>query len=248
MQLADLIDRRRDAFAPVFDPVLTRKNCIPIDLSSVNREFDGLAEAELDRAIEHKLAEAGALAAVGGYLEKREIYAATDVFQGDTARCIHIGVDVFMPAGTDVFPVLEGRVYCFANRQVRGDYGPVIILRHELEGIEFHSLYGHLTEASLQGLSNGKRIGAGEPLGQIGARPLNGNWPPHLHFQLVRRHAGLPGMTIRAWPPRWTCHSTGRIVPIRCRYSYRTPSPDYQGRMRSTSCNQRAATSSIASA
>ena len=81
----------------------------------------------------------------------------------------------------------------FADRQVSGDYGPIIILRHELDGFEFHSLYGHLSVSSLQGLSEDRRISAGEQFARIGARPGNGNWPPHLHFQLVRDMQGYRG-------------------------------------------------------
>jgi len=84
-------------------------------------------------------------------------------------------------------------VHSFANRKVRGDYGPVIILRHELDGVEFHSLYGHLAEASLAGLRVGKAVRAGELLARIGPRSVNGNWAPHLHFQLIRDMQGHSG-------------------------------------------------------
>jgi hypothetical protein len=179
--------------APMFAPPLTLANCVSMDLSSSSREFSGLAEGDLDSAIAHKLTAAGALAGIGGYLENRSLYQHTELFQGDAERCIHIGVDVFMPAGTLIHAPFDARVQSFANRQVSGDYGPVIILRHELDGFEFHSLYGHLTEASLEGLSRGKEFTAGEPLAEIGARPLNGNWPPHLHFQLIQDLQGCHG-------------------------------------------------------
>ena len=107
------------------------------------------------------------------------------MFQGDAERSIHIGVDVFMPAGTRIYAPLDGQVHSFANRQVHGDYGPVIILRHELEDSVFHTLYGHLSEDSLDDLSDGKPVRAGEKLAEIGARPRNGNWVAHLHFQLI---------------------------------------------------------------
>ena len=180
-------------FGPMFDPSLTSANCVSMDLSSSSQEFTGLAETALDRAIQQKLESADAIAGVGGYLENRSLYKDTDLFQGDAERCIHVGVDVFMPAGTVIYSPLAGQVQSFANRQVSGDYGPVIILQHELNGFEFHTLYGHLSEASLQGLSAGKSFAAGEPVAQIGPRPDNGNWPPHLHFQLVRDMQGYQG-------------------------------------------------------
>ena len=98
-----------------------------------------------------------------------------------------------MPAGTPIFAPLAGTVHSFANRATPGDYGPVIILRHELDGIEFHALYGHLTEASLDGLAAGMSIDAGARVAAIGPRPINGDWTPHLHFQLVRDMQGIRG-------------------------------------------------------
>lgn len=169
----------------MFDPELTTANTIHIDLSTSNHEFDGLSQSEWDRAIENKIADAGAIAAVGGYLEKRSVYENTPNFKGDEQRNVHIGVDVFIPAGTSVHAPLAGEVHCFANRQGVGDYGPVIVLRHELDGSAFHSLYGHLTEASLRGLYRGMTVDAGAAIAEIGDRPLNGDWPPHLHFQLI---------------------------------------------------------------
>jgi len=186
MSLASLLEEHRDRFRPLFDPELTRSSCVAMDLSASGREFDGLQGEQLDAAILRKLADAGAMAGVGGYLENRSLYRDTDLFQGDAERSIHIGVDVFMASGSAVYAPLDGEVHSFANRQVQGDYGPVIILRHELEGTEFHSLYGHLSEDSLQGLHEGKPVAAGDPLARLGARAVNGNWPPHLHFQLIR--------------------------------------------------------------
>ena len=193
MNFSELLQRQHQAFAPVFDPALTRSNCVSMDLSSSSREFDDLDERSMDAAIERKIEAAGAVAGAGGYLENRSLYRETELFQGDAERCIHVGVDVFMPAGSAIFAPLDGIVHSFANRQVDGDYGPVIILRHELEGVGFHSLYGHLNEASLDGLSEGATIRKGELLARIGARPANGNWPPHLHFQLIEDMQGKRG-------------------------------------------------------
>jgi hypothetical protein len=193
MKLADFIKNNRGAFVPMFAPILTEANTLYMDLSGSNREFDGFSETELDRAIVKKLEAADVVAGVGGYLENRSLYSETDLFQGDLERCIHIGVDVFMPAGTSLYAPVDGVVQSYANRQVYGDYGPVIILRHRIGEFEFHSLYGHLSEASLDGLHEGKMFSGGEKIAEIGARPRNGNWSPHLHFQLVQDMQGFRG-------------------------------------------------------
>jgi len=193
MNLETLIKQHRAEFTSMFDPALTASNTIYMELSSANNELQGLGESEQDAAILQRIEAAGAIAGIGGYLEDRSVYQDTDLFQGDAERSIHIGVDVFMPAGTALYAPLEGEVHSFANRQVYGDYGPVIILRHRLDGFVFHTLYGHLSEDSLTGLEDGKSIAAGEKIAQIGPRPVNGNWAPHLHFQLIRDMQGKRG-------------------------------------------------------
>jgi murein DD-endopeptidase MepM/ murein hydrolase activator NlpD len=198
MNLDTFIQRHRDAFTPIFDPVLTADNTLYMELSSSGIGLEDLDEEHQDAEIFRRIEAAGAIAGIGGYLENRSVYKDTELFQGDAERCIHIGVDVFMPAGTALYAPLDGEVHSFANRQVFGDYGPVVILRHRLEDTVFHTLYGHLSEDSLRGLADGKRVAAGEKLAEIGARPRNGNWVAHLHFQLVRDmqdwHGDYPGV------------------------------------------------------
>ncbi len=193
MTLATLIERHLAEFQPIFDPPLTAANTIYMELSAASEFGRGLGPAELDAAVFARIDAAGALAGVGGYLENRSVYKDTEHFKGDAERCIHIGVDVFMPAGTPIRAPLAGAVHSFANRTTPGDYGPVIILRHELDGIEFHTLYGHLAEESLGGLEAGTAVAAGARVAAIGPRPINGDWTPHLHFQLIRDMQGMRG-------------------------------------------------------
>ena len=123
MHLEQLIERHRDRFTPLFQPVLTADNTIYMELSG--SADTGASDAEIDSDIFRRIEAADAIAGVGGYLENRSIYKDTDLFQGDAERCIHIGVDVFMPVGTPIYAPLAGRVQSFANRSLAGDYGPV---------------------------------------------------------------------------------------------------------------------------
>ena len=191
MNFYELLNTNRNQFSALTDPPLNASNSIPISLSSDSDEFRGLSKLEWDQAIENKIASAGAVAAVGGYLEKRSIYEDKPNFADEEERNIHIGVDIFMPAETIIHAPLDGSVHCFANRNQEGDYGPVIILRHEFNGVVFHTLYGHLSKSSLVGKSVGQRVSAGSPLCGIGPRPINGDWPPHLHFQVIQDLQGL---------------------------------------------------------
>lgn len=146
------------------------------------------------------LSETRAEVAYGGYLEPRRLYRDFGHFDGpgSPVRNIHLGVDFWAPAGTGVLCPFPGRVHSFANRSTPGDYGPVIILEHEVEGAPLFSLYGHLSAASLVGLGTGRRFEAGERLGSLGHMHENVGYEPHLHFQLIRDpgtwHGDYPGV------------------------------------------------------
>jgi murein DD-endopeptidase MepM/ murein hydrolase activator NlpD len=68
-----------------------------------------------------------------------------------------------------------------------------MILAHELAGQPFYTLYGHLSRSFLAGLTPGQSLVAGEAFAQVGPYPENGDWPPHLHFQLMTDLQGRCG-------------------------------------------------------
>lgn len=125
---------------------------------------------------------------VGGYDEHRTVYARSAVFDADDEpRRLHLGIDIWGPAGTPIFAPLDGTVFGFANNNSFGDYGATIILKHILEGIEFYTLYGHLSSRDLDGLHEGLFIPGGIEFAHFGPPAENGHWPPHLHFQVVHQ-------------------------------------------------------------
>ena len=93
---------------------------------------------------------------------------------------------------------LPARVHSLADNNNFGDYGPTIILAHDLAGQPFYSLYGHLTRTDLAALQPGQAIEQGQVLAHVGPYPENGDWPPHLHFQLIAdlqgRWGDFPGV------------------------------------------------------
>ncbi len=156
----------------------------------------------------NRLRDAGAVVGVGGYNEHRVLYGRSSQFNpareafppdgyaeppGDGPREIHLGLDFWADAGTPVFAPLAGVVHSFGDNAGFGDYGPTIILEHARPEGQLFSLYGHLTRESLNGLSEGKQIEAGELIARIGPYPENGDWPPHLHFQLITDMLGKRG-------------------------------------------------------
>lgn len=108
-------------------------------------------------------------------------------------RRLHLGVDIWGPAGTKVMAPLPGIVHSFAFNNNDSDYGATIILTHNLDGVGFHTLYGHLSLNSLKNLHEGRHVTGGEVIGEFGMRFENGNWPPHLHFQVIADMQGWKG-------------------------------------------------------
>lgn len=123
--------------------------------------------------------------AYGGYLEKRNLYQRSPHFNATTVRNIHLGIDLWCEAGTQVLAVLDGEVHSFQDNNGYGDYGPTIILKHHIEGIVFYSLYGHLSVESLERLEPGQPVKQGAAIATLGAPEVNGDYAPHLHFQLI---------------------------------------------------------------
>lgn len=176
--------------------VIQFDNYLKLDLSKDNQLLEQVDLNDEDSFTDHvfnQLNESGKDVAVGGYAEERSLYSRSHLFEGEEPRTIHLGIDVWTPAGTQVHAPLDGTVHSFANRNVHGDYGPVIILEHQIGDAVFYSLYGHLSTDSLIGLAKGKTIGAGEVLATVGEYSENFHWPPHLHFQLIIDMEGLEG-------------------------------------------------------
>ncbi len=207
-------------FAPVvpFTPGLDR--LLAMDLTAANDELT--AELVNDTMafsawVDGKLQAAGARYGIGGYGEHRTIYSRSSLFGeqeqlfgekehlsgeqdhfGDQERLkeprrLHLGTDLWGKAGTMVSSPLPATVHSFADNAASGDYGGTIILRHDLDEIIFYTLYGHLSLASLQGVFPGKHLAAGEAFAAFGIPGENGNWPPHLHFQLITDLQGRRG-------------------------------------------------------
>jgi len=147
-----------------------------------------------DKWITQKLSDNNCRYGIGGYMEHRTIYARSAHFDtGDEPRRLHLGVDIWSYAGTPVYSPLPGKVHSFQNNDNFGDYGPTIILEHNLKGLTLYSLYGHLSRPSLEGLFIGKPINRDEQIATLGDMDENGRWPPHLHFQLIFDMEGKQG-------------------------------------------------------
>lgn len=168
-----------------------------LDLSSSNESFANLNHADADVLIGYidKAREAAnAKFLIGGYLENRNMYRRSLLFEEnlsastenfDEPRSMHLGTDIWGEAGSDVYAPLGGMVHSFQNNNNYGDYGPTIILQHHVGLFTFYTLYGHLACHDLGTMRVGKFISRGECFAHFGDYDENGNWPPHLHFQII---------------------------------------------------------------
>ena len=177
------------SFAVVpFDPVVDR--LLVMDFTAAYAELTEEIINDIDlfsSYVSTQLAKANARYGIGGYNEHRTVYSRSEVFDdAEEPRRLHLGLDIWGDAGTPVFAIADGVVHSFAFNNRSGDYGATIILQHEIEREIIHSLYGHLALKDIKGLKKGDKVVKGDLIAHFGEPAENGNWPPHLHLQLIR--------------------------------------------------------------
>jgi murein DD-endopeptidase MepM/ murein hydrolase activator NlpD len=168
---------------------LTTGEVVVFDFTEANRELAHLDINDVSGFTEYlftSVADAETPVGIGRYDEDRVLYRHSPLFDGTAERrSIHLGIDLFVVEGTEITSPLPAIVHSAADNTGLGNYGPTVILRHRLEGLEFHTLYGHLSRASLGRLEPGDELAAGDPVAEVGDLQENGSWPPHLHFQII---------------------------------------------------------------
>ena len=194
VQVIDWLREHSQEMADVIKPPIRHRNVLVFDRSPGSEEFldvpDPTNTALATSVMFNKMEEAGVTVGIGRYNEPNRAYTtsayrkrANEVEQW---RTIHLGIDLFMKPDSPVFVPLDGTVHSFRNNNQMHDYGPTVILRHEVQGdMNFYTLYGHLSVESLDLLSVGMDLKKGEQIGTIGDPSINGGWPPHLHFQII---------------------------------------------------------------
>ena len=177
-------------FFLVMGEALTAENTMKLVFSEENTDLLKLDlgdTSSFDTYVFDRIKSNGKKYGIGGYLENRAIYRRSEVFATDESeyRNIHLGIDIWTETGAPVYAPLDGKIHSFQDNAGFGNYGATIILVHEVEGKSLFSLYGHLFLSDLDGLKIGQEIKAGDLLCYVGPFPENGDWPPHLHFQLM---------------------------------------------------------------
>lgn len=182
-----ILQNLRKEALKVLDLNIELHNYVPISISSNNKDlnFDISSSKEWEIYLHSYLQENDAKVAYGGYLEKRDIYNRSNYFSTKNQRNIHLGIDFWCQENTNVLSVLDGKIHSFKNNKNYGDYGPTIIIEHIIKGNKFYSLYGHLSESSINNINVGDIVKQGQTIAQLGDSTVNGDYAPHLHFQLI---------------------------------------------------------------
>lgn len=194
-QVLAWLDSQRGTFAPLLGPRLDNApfGSLSVENSTSPRNpFDlPLAEA----AVIGQEFDTGAVW-LGYYNEPRLIYTAPAFRRGpwkaSNRRTVHLAVDAFTQADTELHAPLAGVVHTIENRTDHLDYGGVVILQHTTpDGADFYTLYGHLNPDICKRLQVGQLIAKGEVFARLGDVTQSGGWAPHVHFQLALTTDGM---------------------------------------------------------
>jgi murein DD-endopeptidase MepM/ murein hydrolase activator NlpD len=174
-----------------FDPA--KEKLIHFDLTKENEELLQFDLADTEKFlfyVQEKLKKAKAKFGIGGYNELRGLYERSKVFDAlsssEEPRRLHLGIDIWGEEGTKVYAPLGGMVHSYAYNKNFGDYGATLILLHQLDTVTFYTLYGHLSLDDIAKVTEFQYIIRGYVIGHFGNPKENGNWPPHLHFQIIK--------------------------------------------------------------
>ncbi len=216
----------KQKFAPVMERPASDEELVVLDLSVASPELTGSDTEDtgsFTRRVFRHMEDEGASLGIGRYLEPRAFYL-TDLFRGRAGdprerRTIHLGIDLFDQPGAEVRAPMAGRVKSVRDNGARLDYGPTVILEHDGPDGPFWTLYGHLERASVEGLAEGAEVEAGQSIARVGPSPENGDWPPHLHFQVLTDllgHEGqFPGVALPRERDIWASFSPDPNLVLR---------------------------------
>lgn len=201
----NIIRKYQATFHRILDIDPSKERLLVMDFTERNRDLTTEILEDTNRFtayIEQQLQAANCRFGIGGYAEHRTIYSRSPAFDaehpGEEPRRLHLGIDIWGPVGTPVYAFLGGMVHSYAFNEQFGDYGATLVLLHQLDGMPFYTLYGHISLKDIQALTSGQYITFGQRIAHFGPPQENGHWPPHLHFQVILdmelREGDYPGV------------------------------------------------------
>lgn len=187
--VVQLLHKYAHTFHPLVDFDAAKDRLLPMNFSASNKDLTENVYNNIhsfSQYVAQLLQQHKSRYGIGGYNELRTIYAASTHFDdADEPRRLHLGIDIWGPAGTPVYAFMGGAVHSFAFNDHQGDYGATLILLHQLDGFAFYTLYGHISKRDIENLNEGQYFNRGQVIAHLGEPVENGQWPPHLHFQVI---------------------------------------------------------------
>lgn len=193
-QQPNILHERLKAHSHTFHKVVDfepREGLVFFDLTGSNTELNDIDvtdTASFSEYVSRKLKKQKAKFGIGGYNELRDLYERSRVFDVNDGepRRLHLGIDIWGEAGTKVYAPLGGIVHSYGFNNNFGDYGATLVLLHQLDTVTFYTLYGHLSLDDIARVTEFQYVIRGQVIGHFGKPEENGNWPPHLHFQVIK--------------------------------------------------------------
>lgn len=177
----------------VLFPTLDKSHAVNVDMSVSSKWLGNRSEFENEALTAFKLSQLQSdfpeAIIAGGYLETRPLYT-TNAYRsegnsGYEYRNTHLGVDYWLDAGTAIHAPFDGEVITLFDNNIDKDYGPIILLKHQINRASFYTLYGHLSRSCFENLKLNQHVKQGDKIAEVGNSSVNGNWTPHLHFQII---------------------------------------------------------------
>lgn len=195
-QIETVLEKYESTIEPIMKLGIERDDFVEMDFTENNKALQNIdvSNTESFTAYINSVLDNNKKVGIGGYGEDRYIYQRSPLFNSNNKpRTIHLGVDIWVPAGTIIYAPINSWVHSFRDNNKFGDYGATVVLEHHLNEVTFYTLYGHLSRSSLEGMEEGMEILKGDDFAKVGTPEENGQWPPHLHFQLISDMLGWKG-------------------------------------------------------
>lgn len=190
--LVDWLKEHAGDIGCIVEPDLKMGNVPIFDLSVGSSELGNLLESDgTGQKLYARMQAAHSPIGIGRYNEARLLHTSIERFvegnDGPQWPTIHLGLDLFMAAGSPVYAPLAGIVHSLSSNDEAPGYVPTLVLQHTVAHgtLTFYTLYGNLSLDSLDSLYTGMPVEKGAQIAHISDYPSHDGLPSHLHFQLI---------------------------------------------------------------
>ncbi len=164
------------------------------------------------KTVFEELAVSGRSWGIGCYLENRATLLRQYPQMIQEGRIYHVGIDIIVPGGTEIFAPIAGRVFAIGREEGLGNYGGFLVLEHTVDGDNFFTFYGHLQTPHF--LRVGDIVSLGQKIACLGSKPEDtGWWFTHLHFQILTKNAVDAGRVMQGYATKEDLCNIESIFP-----------------------------------